>query len=208
MNNLVIIGNGFDLAHGLKTSYKDFILWYLNKALKEVSNNLNYSDQLISMNTRISYAGGEVNSLRKFRQNIDNYHINIDYKNDFLRQLISNDKGSNWMNIEVNYYSYLINLYKRLEKSNIDWHHSVDTDLAGLNRCFDAIKSQLIEYLLISENSKLTINKDIKQHLDSIMYARNDLSRETLFLNFNYTATAEQYLRIGAKNEIMYIHGN
>ena len=28
MNRLVIIGNGFDLAHGLKTSYKDFIDWY------------------------------------------------------------------------------------------------------------------------------------------------------------------------------------
>ena len=28
MNRLVIIGNGFDLAHGLKTSYADFINWY------------------------------------------------------------------------------------------------------------------------------------------------------------------------------------
>ena len=25
MNRLVIIGNGFDMAHGLKTSYMDFI---------------------------------------------------------------------------------------------------------------------------------------------------------------------------------------
>jgi hypothetical protein len=25
MNRIVLIGNGFDLAHGLKTSYKDFI---------------------------------------------------------------------------------------------------------------------------------------------------------------------------------------
>lgn len=25
MNRLIIIGNGFDLAHGLKTSYMDFI---------------------------------------------------------------------------------------------------------------------------------------------------------------------------------------
>ena len=31
MNRLVLIGNGFDLAHGLKTSYKDFIDWYLNE---------------------------------------------------------------------------------------------------------------------------------------------------------------------------------
>ena len=34
MNRLVIIGNGFDIAHGLKTSYMDFINWYLGKRLK------------------------------------------------------------------------------------------------------------------------------------------------------------------------------
>ena len=28
MNRLILIGNGFDLAHGLKTSYADFIEWY------------------------------------------------------------------------------------------------------------------------------------------------------------------------------------
>ncbi len=28
MNRLILIGNGFDLAHGLKTSYHDFILDY------------------------------------------------------------------------------------------------------------------------------------------------------------------------------------
>lgn len=27
MNRIVLIGNGFDLAHGLKTSYKNFIDW-------------------------------------------------------------------------------------------------------------------------------------------------------------------------------------
>ncbi|WAC42243.1 AbiH family protein [Pedobacter sp. SL55] len=30
MNRLILVGNGFDLAHGLKTSYKDFIFWYLD----------------------------------------------------------------------------------------------------------------------------------------------------------------------------------
>ncbi len=28
MNRIVLIGNGFDLAHGLPTRYEDFILWY------------------------------------------------------------------------------------------------------------------------------------------------------------------------------------
>lgn len=31
MNRLILIGNGFDLAHGLKTSYTDFIDWYWEK---------------------------------------------------------------------------------------------------------------------------------------------------------------------------------
>ena len=31
MNRIILIGNGFDLAHGLKTSYADFINWYWDK---------------------------------------------------------------------------------------------------------------------------------------------------------------------------------
>ena len=36
MNRIILIGNGFDLAHGLKTSYNDFIKWYLKRALLEL----------------------------------------------------------------------------------------------------------------------------------------------------------------------------
>ena len=44
MNRLVIIGNGFDLAHGLKTSYMDFINWYWEQRL----------DALLTENTAVS----------------------------------------------------------------------------------------------------------------------------------------------------------
>ena len=33
-NRIILIGNGFDLAHGLKTSYNDFISWYWDKEYK------------------------------------------------------------------------------------------------------------------------------------------------------------------------------
>ena len=36
MNRLVIIGNGFDMAHGLKTSYTDFINWYWERRLNDL----------------------------------------------------------------------------------------------------------------------------------------------------------------------------
>ena len=36
MNRLVIIGNGFDLAHGLKTKYEQFIRWYLGDFFRKL----------------------------------------------------------------------------------------------------------------------------------------------------------------------------
>ena len=36
MNRIILIGNGFDLAHELKTSYGDFIDWYWNKVKVKV----------------------------------------------------------------------------------------------------------------------------------------------------------------------------
>lgn len=50
MNRLVIIGNGFDLAHGLKTSYKDFIRWYLDDFFnKLINNDCEFSDILLDI---------------------------------------------------------------------------------------------------------------------------------------------------------------
>src|SRR3546814_4452370 len=47
MNRLILIGNGFDLAHGSKTGYDDFIKWYLTQALETASRNRTYEDGLL-----------------------------------------------------------------------------------------------------------------------------------------------------------------
>ncbi|MBK8620257.1 MAG: hypothetical protein IPN79_00480 [Saprospiraceae bacterium] len=39
MNRLILVGNGFDLAHGMKTSYADFILWYFQKCWEEAKQS-------------------------------------------------------------------------------------------------------------------------------------------------------------------------
>ena len=49
MNRLVIIGNGFDMAHGLKTSYMDFINWYWDRRV----DNINLSSGITSVQYRI-----------------------------------------------------------------------------------------------------------------------------------------------------------
>lgn len=50
MNRLILVGNGFDLAHGLKTSYKNFIIWYLAECLGQVSYlPKTYQDELLEI---------------------------------------------------------------------------------------------------------------------------------------------------------------
>ena len=46
MNRLILLGNGFDLAHRLKTSYNDFILWYLSQSFSEVDKHGKYEDAI------------------------------------------------------------------------------------------------------------------------------------------------------------------
>ena len=55
MNRLIIIGNGFDLAHGIKTSYKDFIANYFFNVISRLTLKNFHEDDLI----RISLKQGQ-----------------------------------------------------------------------------------------------------------------------------------------------------
>ena len=39
INRIILVGNGFDLAHGLATRYADFINWYWEKYLNHLRLN-------------------------------------------------------------------------------------------------------------------------------------------------------------------------
>ena len=49
MNRLIIIGNGFDLAHGLKTSSSDFLLNYLTDSLNNFFKTGIHDDPLLEI---------------------------------------------------------------------------------------------------------------------------------------------------------------
>ncbi len=58
MNRLILVGNGFDLAHGLRTSYKDFIFWYLDSCLNGggiYANGDFYEDELVNVSVLEHY---------------------------------------------------------------------------------------------------------------------------------------------------------
>lgn len=60
MNRLILLGNGFDIAHGLPTKYNDFITWYISEwySYLKTSNKYTESDSLCTFslnNHRISW---------------------------------------------------------------------------------------------------------------------------------------------------------
>jgi len=212
MNKLILLGNGFDLAHHLKTKYKDFILWYLYSSLKILIDEFKVSDELLSANIgfRATSPPSLFKTIEEFNSFMKNYGIEFQYSNKFFKQLIQKTAEQNWVDIESEYYFALLDLYKTLEKGNIDRHDRIDKEVKELNLCFDAIKTKLKEYLLTIENSNIEINSNIAHHFIEEFGNQNTKNvGNVMFLNFNYTSTVENYLNIISLNNknVNYIHG-
>lgn len=158
MNRLVLIGNGFDMAHGLKTSYMDFINWYWNKRIDAfVGNTTKISADCLcklSINANTDFSCWNVfafnNSyFRKIRRNReysgydiikklqDNPNIfSIDFT-PFFRTIIQSIEKKGWVDIENDYYQLL----KGTQKADCGY------SVKELNEQLAFLQEKLIEYL-------------------------------------------------------------
>lgn len=131
MRNLFIIGNGFDLAHDLKTSYNHFIEHIVN--IRQQDKNA-YNDIFIR---------GQQNNIKTeiLKPNwIDNF-----IGNKFLGILLKEKNNSKWVDIEKAYF-------KELKKSNV-----YENNIEKLNKDFQAIKNYLEDYLENHCKNKIVI---------------------------------------------------
>ena len=139
MNHIVLLGNGFDLAHGLKTSYTDFLLWYFKKVLdrsKDEHSLYIHSDDLFDANfSERSFDSDGFNSITEILKSLMAANIHYSYKNAFFERIVTAKIGLNWVGIEAEYYAALLSIYKELEKHKVD-------------RCF-LHKSRSISHLVV-----------------------------------------------------------
>ncbi|MDP8200681.1 MAG: AbiH family protein [Candidatus Tenebribacter burtonii] len=214
MNKLILIGNGFDLAHGLKTRYSDFLLWYLNYAIQSFRKNGEYADQLIEISFSEYYIENlsiDFTSLSRFKQSLEQYKADIIFKikSAFFKNLFNITIELNWVDLESEYYSYLKELYLKLEASNFKNFKHIEGRVKSLNNDFDYLKNELHEYLNTIEISDKCQVQDIAIHLEQLLAEICKEKSYILFLNFNYTSTIDIYLK-DLKNDhviVNYIHG-
>ncbi len=181
MHNLLIIGNGFDLAHDLSTSYRHFIEYMV----KEIVNDSQKYKDIVEINPAV------INSVEAF----NDFFKKTDYmsfKNIFFKTLYNNHCTTDWSDIESLYYNELLTIGKK---------DSPYQSPKKLNDEFKQIKECLESYL------SLDINKNPKR-IDAFNYLFNKVnSKNTLIINFNYTNTIRDYLD-GLSSKLIHIHGN
>jgi hypothetical protein len=223
MNRLILIGNGFDLAHGLKTSYHDFILDYFKNCFiaailnsetiihNDIKYKCRHEDKLISLSIQnmphffdIELSSKEViikkfndaTSISEVQALANKYNSNITYKgNGFVDTLLNECITKNWVDIESLYYDELKKCLKQYNKDK-DYNGKASIEsLIHLNVQLDFIKNKLIEYLKgISTQNKIS-GLEFEIYEDIFYKEKNPIDNKVLFLNFNYTDTSEKYLR-------------
>ncbi len=185
MTNLIIIGNGFDMAHELKTSYTDFIKHLINN---KFNDNSLYSDLFEFDSSTKIYCSTYDDIIKKKDSQLQFRNI-FETENLFFNRIASKFLNLNWCDIERDYFAELSNIgkdarYKTAEKLNLD---------------FEIVKKYLSEYLTI-EQSNFEQVWAYEQYLEKMSF------ENSMILNFNYTNTIINYAQ-GYNTEIVHIHG-
>lgn len=196
MNRIILIGNGFDKAHGMLTGYTDFINNYWENVGRDILNGKDLSqcgENLISLklcdvhSPIVSYDGSIKNysDFENFLKviNTPKTIVEFQFKNLFFGQLSKAASLKNWVDVENEYYSSLISILRN-ENSN----ESIET----LNNDFAEVRKLLEDYLSglrvprikkkkiydkilspirardIAHSHKLGLTKHIQQRIDKI----------------------------------------
>ncbi len=145
MNRIILIGNGFDLAHGMKTSYNDFLNDYWTNTNEEIiKSKLNEkfeNEDIIIDRSPANFLECSEMTYEDLKYNIESFKANLEFKNIFLEKISKKAYIQNWVDIENEYYELL-------KKS---FNEKLAYNIQQLNKDFERIKNLLEEYLLKTE---------------------------------------------------------
>ncbi len=218
MNKLLIIGNGFDLAHGLETRYANFMLWYMNKAFLAHMDSIRenkFEDELISIEG-VFKIKEEFKSFGELKGFLSGYFApQLNFKHEFIEKLFSNYLESRWVDIERAYFEQLIEYYQSCIKDNYS-NKSYGIQLVkDFHVIFEILKTKLVEYLstlkMDNVSSVPAINSNFIRIINEKFEDESDhsLDDQYLILNFNYTQTIDLYHSIlPVTRHLINIHGS
>ena len=172
MNRLVLIGNGFDLAHGLKTSYANFIDWYWEKRYKELLKTHNN----VSEDCLLTIQYQEHSAISTYLENQLRYNLtfrglttkgkidwiigNVDEfyskPSPLFKRILLGVNSKTWGGIEQDYYDLLKEYAFRDPNVN-----QGQPSIKALNQQLRYLQEKLVEYLQEVNKQEITKNTNI-----------------------------------------------
>jgi len=194
MNRIILIGNGFDLAHGMKTSYNHFFKDYWKNIIAKLQNAAanNITSQGISFENEEIKVDGiygpwgtttkiDAANFEDLLANLKSQNVDFSFKNKFLEILTERQKELNWVDIEIEYYELLKKSFNDNEQGTLDY------TIQKLNKDFDRLKNLLEEYLV-----KIELEFD-KSKNANFPRTRHNIGRK-IYSNFNLRDFSESSL--------------
>lgn len=218
MNRIIIAGNGFDLAHDLKTKYEDFINWYWENTFKKLQEcfKLVFNDGLCRIELeRTGYSLYDYFRITLLPSEIYKYLVSLRERyngirilevSPFLSRISQSIETKGWVDIEADYYAMLV---KRKGKKD---------ELERLNKDFAVIQGLLIEYLNEIQQKEVNeelINDDIRRHIlapfkqEEVAVSSDKVWKQfidirTSFTSDEWSRLAEDYFGSGFENLFLY----
>lgn len=232
LGRIILVGNGFDLAHNLPTSYKSFMYWYWKQRFINLcEDSYESSDKLCTLKIfgereRVwrdfkkenpNMSGKDFLDLIQSGRKSRKFELDASY---FFENIIQSIEVKGWVDIEFEYYKmlkkYLPNESRKEAKSP-----------KKLNDELHDIKMLLVEYLMMVQDDFDKINPEICEIINAPVSPyeisfTNSLNSEDvaghrpdmiMFLNFNYTRIVDAYRDFLSKNGVRvcvnnHIHGD
>lgn len=211
MNRIILIDNGFDLAHGLQTRYEDFINWYWDQwviNLMTCHNNV-MNDCLCSFSINRSDSSWQyIMWENNFTLNRPNGKVFVEYvlsnKESFelkfsplLKRIQESLQEKNWVDIENEYY--------RLLTESISNNGIVTWKPQDINAQLQYLLNLLTQYLGEVNRTHIQCNDSIIKIISEPIKFENIAvsSRQFFYDHCNYWANQDShtlYNRLGACN--------
>ena len=184
MNRIILVGNGFDLAHGLATKYEDFINWYWDEwGAYLVGSGKDYiTDGLCSfkLKNEVGLAGWYLVWGWHYRISTRDYTKRdlvelaksdtkaCDFKvhSIFFTEICKSIEEKGWVDIEAEYYRMLNSVYLSSPEK--------------LNNEFAIVRTKLIEYLTSVQDNNINDSIVNQATRDCMMapFCANEISIE------------------------------
>lgn len=199
--NQLILGNGFDLMHGLKTKYMDFLTWNLapvNNWLVEYIKTTGDAQTWVDIETEIAYV---IESIERMRESIefDSNNIGLAYG-----KFIRSHKDADFLNY-INKKIFHLEFSNNYLYISADWYEIL---IGEFDRAYKELVEKFNIYLFRDVESKILNPSDETKEKMCIPGLSKLVHESNKIFTFNYTSTIALYLdKIEDILDIGFLHG-